>query len=57
MKKILLFSLLALAIGAQAQFKENFKNKTLRVDYIHSGSAEVEYYQFDTLFAEKYWGG
>jgi len=57
MKKILFFSLLALAIGAQAQFKENFKNKTLRVDYIHSGSAEVEYYRFDTLFTEKYWGG
>jgi len=57
MKKIFFLSLLALAIGAQAQFKDHFKNKTLRIDYIHSGSSEVEYYQFDTLYAEKYWGG
>src|SRR5210317_1232280 len=57
MKKILFLSLLALTIGAQAQFKDNFKNKTLRIDYIHSGSAETEYYVFDTLYIEKYWGG
>jgi hypothetical protein len=57
MKKILLLIFLALSIGSQAQFKENFKNKTLRIDYIHSGSAPVEYFQFDTLFVEKYWGG
>ena len=57
MKKILLIALLALTVGAQAQFKEHFKNKTLRIDYMHSGSAEVEYYTFDTLFVEKYWGG
>ena len=57
MKKTVLLLLLSLTIGVQAQFKDNFKNKTLRIDYIHSGSAEVEYYQFDTLFAEKYWGG
>jgi hypothetical protein len=57
MKKIAFFSLLLLAIGAQAQFNEHFKNKTLRIDYVHSGSAEVEYFVFDTLFSEKYWGG
>jgi hypothetical protein len=57
MKKIFFLSLLALTIGAQAQFKDNFRNKTLRIDYIHSGSAEAEYYVFDTLYIEKYWGG
>ncbi|HSG67418.1 MAG TPA: M64 family metallopeptidase [Bacteroidales bacterium] len=57
MKKIILLFLLALTIGAQAQFKDHFKNKTLRIDYMHSGSAPVEYYMFDTLFIEKYWGG
>lgn len=57
MKKIFLLILLALSIGVQAQFKEHFKNKTLRIDYVHSGSAEAEYYMFDTLFVEKYWGG
>lgn len=49
--------MLILTIGAQAQFKEHFKNKSLRVDYMHSGSATEEFYTFDTLFAEKYWGG
>ena len=57
MKNILLLSFLALTIGVQAQFKSHFRNKTLRIDYIHSGSAEVEYFVFDTLFVEKYWGG
>jgi hypothetical protein len=57
MKKIFFLSLMALVIGAQAQFKDNFKNKTLRIDYMHSGSAEAEYFTFDTLFVEKYWGG
>lgn len=57
MKKILLLSLLVFSIAAQAQFKDHFKNKTLRVDYIHSGSAPAEYYMLDTLFVEKYWGG
>lgn len=57
MKKIIFLSLLALGIAAQAQFKDHFRNKTLRIDYIHSGSAETEHYAFDTLYAEKYWGG
>jgi len=57
MKKTVFLLLLSLTIGVQAQFKDNFKNKTLRIDYIHSGSAEGEYYEFDTLYAEKYWGG
>ncbi len=57
MKKSILLFLLVLTLGAQAQFKEHFKNKTLRIDYMHSGSAPVEYYMFDTLFVEKYWGG
>ena len=54
MKKIILLVLLALTVGAQAQFKDHFRNKTLRIDYMHSGSAPVEYYMFDTLFVEKY---
>lgn len=57
MKKAILLILLGLTIGVQAQFKDHFKNKTLRIDYMHSGSAPVEYYMFDTLYAEKYWGG
>ena len=57
MKKTILLLLLALTIGAQAQFQDHFKNKTLRIDYIHSGNSVEEYYEFDTLYTEKYWGG
>lgn len=57
MKNILFILMLGLVINTQAQFKEHFRNKTLRIDYIHSGDAEHEYFQFDTLFVEKYWGG
>jgi hypothetical protein len=57
MKKIILLILLALTIGAQAQFKDHFKNKTLRIDYIHSGNSVEEDYELDTLYTEKYWGG
>jgi hypothetical protein len=57
MKKIVFLSLLLITISVQAQFKDHFKNKTLRIDYVHSGSAEAEYFAFDTLYAEKYWGG
>ncbi|MEN8223797.1 MAG: M64 family metallopeptidase [Bacteroidota bacterium] len=57
MKKVITLILLILTIGTQAQFKDHFKNKTLRIDYEHSGSAQIEYYLFDTLFVEKYWGG
>ena len=57
MKKIILLMLLALTIGAQAQFKDHFKNKTLRIDYIHSGNSVEEDYELDTLYTEKYWGG
>lgn len=57
MKKIAFLCLILLTISLQAQFNEHFKNKTLRIDYIHSGSAEAEYFVFDTLYSEKYWGG
>ncbi|MCK4569302.1 MAG: peptidase M64 [Bacteroidales bacterium] len=57
MKNIVLLILFAVTVTAQAQFNDNFKNKTLRIDYIHSGSAGEEDFQFDTLYTEKYWGG
>lgn len=56
-KTTIILIFLALSLGTSAQFKDHFKKKSLRIDYMHSGSAEVEYYMFDTLYAEKYWGG
>jgi hypothetical protein len=57
MKKLLVFALIIISIPSPAQFKEYFKNKTLRIDYHHSGDAAGEYYMFDTLYEEQYWGG
>ena len=57
MKKILLFVLMLLAVTVQAQFSKFFENKSLRLDYYHSGNATHEYYTFDELIEEPYWGG
>ncbi len=57
MKKTIFLLLLSLCITVQAQFKDHFRDKSLRIDYIHSGNAEDEFYEFDTLYAEKFWGG
>jgi len=40
-----------------AQFDTWFHDRTLRLDYMHSGNAESEYYFFDELLDEPYWGG
>ncbi|MBE0651766.1 MAG: peptidase M64, partial [Bacteroidales bacterium] len=57
MKKILLFVLMLLAVTVQAQFSKFFENKSLRMDYYHSGNDTSEYYSFDELIEEPYWGG
>lgn len=40
-----------------AQFDHYFYNKTLRMDYQHCGSCDQDYYYFDELLVEPYWGG
>ena len=57
MKKVLLFMMMLLSLSVQAQFGKYFYNKTLRMDYYHSGNDTSEYYSFDELIAEPYWGG
>ena len=58
MKKIILiFFVLSLSVSAKAQFDKWFENKTLRLDYYHSGNHDQEYYSFDRLMEEPYWGG
>ena len=57
MKKIFLFVFVLLSLGLQAQFQKYFYNKTLRMDYYHSGNDTSEFYTFDELIAEPYWGG
>jgi len=51
--------IIALFTGAQsfAQFDSLFFNKSLRIDYYHSGDANSEYYSLDEVKVEPYWGG
>jgi hypothetical protein len=57
MKNIVTFLFVIVAITANAQFDTFFLDKTLRMDYYHSGNHETEIYSFDELIEEPYWGG
>jgi hypothetical protein len=58
MKKLVLpIILIALSIPAFATFDDWFMNKTLRVDYYHTGSSQREFYSIDQLKVEPFWGG
>ena len=52
-----LLSLLCLTVIAKAQFEDYFHDRTLRFDYFHAGNADMEYYYFDELLDEPFWGG
>ncbi len=51
---LLLFSALSFP---QLDFEDYFLNKTLRVDYFHTGNSETEFYSIDELIEEPFWGG
>ena len=55
----LIFSLIVLSctLFPQTIFEENFLDKTLRIDYVHTGNFEKEYYSIDELIEEPFWGG
>lgn len=56
--KSLLLSLMFLAVlNSSAQFEKYFHNKTLRLDYVHTGNATSDAYAIDELIEEPYWGG
>lgn len=57
-KKIVLFALLFVAIGLQAQdFATYFEPQRLRVDLVLAGNAEQQYAYLEDLHAEPQWGG
>ena len=59
MKKIIL-SILVVSVSlltAQSNFDDYFYSKQLRLDYYHFGNFESDYYTFDELIEEPYWGG
>lgn len=57
MKKLLILLALFATVSAQAAFTDWFLDKTLRIDYYHSGDRSHEYYSIDQLRKEPYWGG
>jgi hypothetical protein len=57
--KILITSILLFANLAFSQnnFDQYFENKTLRLDYYHTGNSVEDSYSIDELIEEPYWGG
>ncbi|MBN2173517.1 MAG: peptidase M64 [Bacteroidales bacterium] len=49
--------LIIITVETFASFEDYFYNKTLRIDYIHAGSANHESYFLDEVKTEPYWGG
>ncbi|MCF6171661.1 MAG: IgA Peptidase M64 [Bacteroidales bacterium] len=57
MKQWITLSLLTAALSGFAQFDEFFLDRTLRMDYYHSGNDKEEFYTFDELLEEPFWAG
>ena len=56
--KYLFLSFLLISISySQINFDDYFENKTLRLDYFHTGDSLNDFYSFDELIEEPYWGG
>ncbi len=56
--KYLFFSFLFISISySQINFDDYFESKTLRFDYFHTGDSLNDFYSFDELIEEPYWGG
>jgi len=56
--KLVLFLLLFIPITySQIDFDDYFEDKTLRLDYFHTGDSLNDYYSIDELIEEPYWGG
>ena len=56
-KYLLLFTLIPLISFPQINFDQYFTDKTLRLDYYHTGNAAEDSYSVDEMIEEPYWGG
>lgn len=56
-KYFLLFTILPIVSFPQITFDQYFLNKTLRLDYYHTGNDTIDSYSIDELIEEPYWGG
>jgi len=57
MRTIFIIFLFSPSIISQVKFDEFFYEKTLRMDYFHTGNNEDDSYSFDELIEEPFWGG
>jgi len=58
MKKMFLpFLIIIASLQSYASFDQWFTDKTLRVDYYHTGKSDMEMYSIDQVKAEPFWGG
>ncbi len=57
MRYIFILGLISISLSGISQFNNFFLDKTLRMDYYHSGDSDSEAYYFDELIEEPYWGG
>ena len=57
MKNLFLILLVFVSLTVFGSFDDTFYNKSLRIDYIHSGDSETENYFLDEVKIEPYWGG
>lgn len=57
MKTLFILLCMSSLMFSQITFDDYFENKTLRLDYFHSGDKNNDYYSFDELIEEPHWGG
>lgn len=57
MRTIIIFLSVTATVFPQLNFDELFYDKTLRVDYFHTGNSESDSYSIDELIEEPFWGG
>lgn len=57
MKTFLTSVLLFVCLHSMAQFSNFFDDRTMRLDYYHSGDKNNEFYSLDQCYIEPYWGG
>jgi hypothetical protein len=55
--RILSFLLLIVSLHSFASFDDWFINKTLRIDYYHTGKSDLEIYSIGQVKSEPFWGG
>ena len=58
MKKIItILFLILLPLPLNAEFRDHFRNSTLRIDYLHSGNSKEETYQLVAFVRGPRWTG